>query len=220
MAPRFQVKSTHYLVTLASLLPASLGPTSLSYVYLPTSQAYALEVRHAKDAAQNGERIGLANARHAVLRIQIVWPADAFPSSKLSPNSNLARPDDAAKTFPATPIRASAMHSSSLSLLTAHLKYHHTLANSFPAYAPAVRLMHSWAARRGHELGIEFWAWCVARTIGTGGVPGGNGPDAPWAVWRRAVEWLAGVNWVEGVVFRTMGEKKVSFSCIAESFPA
>lgn len=223
LSPRFLVKSTHYLVVLASLLPSSLGPLSLSYVALPASLGWALEIRAADPKA--ADKVGLAKIKGAVLRLRIVWPADAFPAAKISPSSNVARASSttnqqlAPSALAPTPLHSSSLHFSSLFLLTSHLKFHHTLTVSHPSYTSAVRLLQSWAAKRsyGASLGLsdEWWAWCVARTLdwgagssaGAGAAVGGEA----WAGWRKAVEWLAGINWTDGVWFRVEGDKAVSF---------
>ncbi|SCV74315.1 BQ2448_6747 [Microbotryum intermedium] len=222
LSPRFVIKSSHYLVVLASSLPGSLGPISTSYVPLGGAQGYALEIRSAH--AKGTERSGLSSIRGAVLRIRVVWPSEAIAHSKLSPTSNVVRPattdaseSSSSKTvFPATPLHTTALHLSSLSILTAHLKHHHALASSHSSYPSAVRLLQAWATRRsyGASLGFtsEFWAWCVARTLGWGSTRHATDPSTlstggdAWAMWRKAVEWLAGINWVDGIWFRAEGD--------------
>lgn len=119
-----------------------------------------------------------------------------------------------------TPIHASSLHLSSLPVLTAHLKHFHTVSTSHPAFSATIRLLQAWASARhfGASLGLtsEFWAWCVARTLDWGAgssasaVGAGSGGEA-WAGWRKAVEWLAGMNWTDGIYFRVDGEDAVSF---------
>ncbi|KAL8278934.1 hypothetical protein RQP46_008603 [Phenoliferia psychrophenolica] len=215
LSPRFLIKSTHYLTTLASSLPPSLGPVTLSYTLLPTS-SYALEIRSSPSSSSSStEKTGLSKTKGAVLRLRILAPPSLFPHSKLSPLSNLSRPttspDDA--VLPATPLRASSLLASHLSTHTSHLTFHHTLATTHPAYTASIRLLQTWASKRDYpaSLGVtdDFWAWCVARTLNWG-APAGNmaggvvGGDA-WAGWRKTVEWLAGVEWTEGVWFRVEG---------------
>lgn len=226
LAPRFLVKSTHYLTVLASLLPSSLGPTNLSYVPLPGTQGWALDIRSAH--VRGTDKVGLAKTRGAVIRLRVVWPSGAFPASKTSPTSNVARPGPSSATpdqtasFPATPLRTTSLLFSSLDVLTAHLKFHHALTTSHPSYPSTVRLLQSWASRRsyGASLGLspDWWAWCVARTLNWGaGKSAETGSAAvggeAWAGWRKAVEWLASVNWTEGVLFRVDGDKAVSCAC-------
>ncbi|KPV75399.1 uncharacterized protein RHOBADRAFT_53381 [Rhodotorula graminis WP1] len=197
--PRFSVKALHYLVSLAVHLPASLGP------------------------------VGLGKAKGAVLRLRVVAPAGAFAAAKLAPLANVVRPPSLAaaadgenpqldpSTLPATPLHSSALHLSSLPLLTTHLKYHHSLSTSHAAYASSSRLLQAWAAKRGYgaSLGLtdEWWAWCVARSLNAGGRAGAGdsaslaaGGEA-WAGWRRAVEWLAGANWTEGIWFKSTSDE-------------
>lgn len=218
LSPRFLIKSTHYLVTLSSLLPSCLGPVALSYVQLPSSMGWALEIRSA--TVKGDEKIGLAVAKGAVLRLRIVWPVGCFPANKLGPLSNVARPASssdenlqiAPSDLPATPLQSTSLHFASLALLTSHLKFHHALTISHPSYSSTLRLLQLWATRRGFgaSLGLsdDFWSWCVARTLdwgsskGTGGAASGG--DA-WAGWRKVTEWLAGVDWVAGVFFRVEG---------------
>ncbi|SCZ98606.1 BZ3500_MvSof-1268-A1-R1_Chr3-1g05495 [Microbotryum saponariae] len=222
LSPRFVVKSSHYLVVLASSLPESLGPISCSYVPLGGAQGYALELRSAH--VKGTERRGLSTVRGAVLRIRIVWPGEAIAHSKLSPTSNVVRPatadapESSSSTiiFPATPLHTTALHLSSLSVLTAHLKYHHALASSHSSYPSAVRLLQAWAQKRsyGTSLGFasEFWAWCVARTLGWGSTRRATDPSTlstggdAWAMWRKVMEWLAGINWIDGIWFRAEGD--------------
>ncbi|BGP47983.1 U3 snoRNP protein [Rhodotorula kratochvilovae] len=225
--PRFSVKALHYLVSLAAHLPDSLGPVSLSYASLPGSQGYALEIRSV--TPKGAEKTGLGKAKGAVLRVRVVAPAGAFPASKLAPLSNVVRPPSLAaaadgenpqvdpSTLPATPLHSTALHLSSLPLLTTHLKYHHGLSTSHAAYASSARLLQAWAAKRGYgaSLGLtdEWWAWCVARSLNAGGRAGAGdsaslaaGGEA-WAGWRKAVEWLAGANWTEGIWFKSAVEE-------------
>ncbi|KAI5476161.1 pre-rrna processing protein Utp22 [Pseudohyphozyma bogoriensis] len=221
MAPRFLIKSTHYLVSLSSRLPGELGPVTLSYAPLPGSQGWALEVRSSPSPSAT-EKVGLSKTKGAVLRIRVVWPTDAFAHAKLSPTSNISRPTSTTSdtqvdpaSLPPTPLRSSSLHFSSLSLLTSHLKFHHTLVSTHSSYASAIRLLQAWATRRsfGASLGFtdEWWAWCVARTLNWGTSSGGGDTaaagGAAWASWRKSVEWLAGVNWTEGVWFRVEGDK-------------
>lgn len=222
--PRFSVKALHYLVILASSLPDSLGPVSTSYGPLPGSQGYALEVRSA--TPKGTEKIGLGKVKGAVLRLRVVAPPSAFATSKLAPASNVIRPPSLAadgenpqldpSMLPPTPLHSSALHLSSLSLLTDHLKYHHSLSTSYPAYAASARLLQAWAVKRGYDasLGLtsEWWAWCVARSLNAGGKSAAGdsaslaaGGEA-WAGWRKAVEWLAGANWTEGIFFKSSAE--------------
>ncbi|ORY92788.1 Nrap protein-domain-containing protein [Leucosporidium creatinivorum] len=222
LSPRFQIKSTHYLVTLSSSLPSSLGPVTLSYVPLPGSQGFALEIRSAH--IKGTEKVGLSKIKGAVLRLRIVWPTDAFAASKLSPSSNVVRPASASadengqvdpSTFPSTPLHSTSLLLSSLPLLTTHLKYHHTLTTTHPSYVSAIRLLQSWASKRsyGASLGFtdDWWAWCVARTLswgaGSSDPAGAAAGGEAWASWRKTVEWLAGVNWVDGMWFRVEGDK-------------
>ncbi|GAA6027314.1 hypothetical protein JCM8097_002585 [Rhodosporidiobolus ruineniae] len=222
LAPRFSIKSTHYLVTFSTLLPDSLGPVSTSFFPLPGSQGYALDIRSA--TPKGAEKVGLGKVKGAVLRLRVVSPADAFSASKLSPTSNAARPPSLVasaaeenpqfdpSTLPYTPLHTASLHLSSLSLLTSHLKYHHSLATSYSSYAASARLLQTWATRRGYgsSLGLssEWWAWCVARSLNASKSAGGDvaslaaGGEA-WAGWRKAVEWLAGANWTEGIWFKS-----------------
>ncbi|GAA5959104.1 hypothetical protein JCM10213_008290 [Rhodosporidiobolus nylandii] len=225
LAPRFCVKSTHYLVTLAALLPESLGSISTSFFPLPGSQGYALDIRSA--TPKGAEKVGLGKVKGAVIRIRVVSPADAFAASKLSPTSNVARPPSLVasaaeenpqfdpSTLPYTPLHTSSLHLSSLNLLTSHLKYHHSLATSYSSYAASARLLQTWATRRGYgaSLGLsaEWWAWCVARSLNAGKAAGGDvaslaaGGEA-WAGWRKAIEWLATAKWTEGIWFSSTEE--------------
>lgn len=229
--PRFSVKAIHYLVVLASLLPSSLGKVSTSFSPLPGSLGYALDVRSAVKKGE--EKVGLGKAKGAILRIRIVAPASIFPTNKLAPTGNVVRPPSllaAAEgdnpqldpaSLPPTPLHSTALHLSTLSLATTHLKYHHSLATSYPAYASSVRLLRAWAQRRGYEasLGLtsDWWAWCVARSLNVGGKSAAGdvaslaaGGEA-WAGWRKAVEWLAGANWTEGIWFKSMTDEAVRF---------
>lgn len=145
-----------------------------------------------------------------------------FQYSKLSPLSNLARPSTSAPDapLPPTPIRTSSLVASHLSTHTSHLAFHHALATAHPAYTSSVRLLQTWAGKRNYNatLGVtdDWWAWCVARTLNWG-APAGNmavgvvGGDA-WAGWRKTVEWLAGVEWADGVWFRVEGDLAVRFT--------
>ncbi|GAA5820452.1 hypothetical protein JCM10212_006122 [Sporobolomyces blumeae] len=226
LAPRFSVKSAHYLVILAANLPSSLGPVTTSYVQLPGSQGFALDVR--SSTPKGVEKVGLGKIKHAVLRIRVVCPPGAFPASKIGPSNNLARPPSLANEsdnaqinpadLPATPLRSASLHLSSLPLLTSHLKFHHQLATTYPSYAASARLIQLWATRRsyGASLGFapEFWAFCIARSLNAGGKVGAANDVASlaaggeaWAGWRKAVEWLASANWLEGVTFRMTGEQ-------------
>lgn len=228
--PRFLYKSTHYLVTLASLLPSTLGPVSLSYSSLPLSQGFSLEIRSARKSDSTEPKVGLSLARGAVLRLRIVSPLEFFPASKLSPLSNISRPSLAPSTtstssttpFPPTPLQCSSLLLSSLSLQTTHLKYLHALTLSHPSFNSTVRLLQAWAMSRSYAstlgLSSEFWAWCTARSLNWGisadsskkglGVEVAGGEA--WAGWRKVVEWLAGCNWSEGVFFRVESEGAVS----------
>ncbi|GAA5919932.1 hypothetical protein JCM6882_000002 [Rhodosporidiobolus microsporus] len=225
LAPRFPVKSLHYLINLSTLLPSSLGPVSTSFYPLGGSQGYALDIRSA--TPKGAEKTGLGKAKGAVIRLRVVSPAGAFSASKLSPTSNVARPPSliasAAEenpqfdpsTLPYTPLHTTSLHLSSLPLLTAHLKYHHSLSTSFSSYAASARLLQTWATRRGYgsSLGLtsDWWAWCVARSLNAGKAAGGDvaslaaGGEA-WAGWRKAIEWLASVNWTEGIFFKASEE--------------
>ncbi|BGP55361.1 hypothetical protein JCM8202_004701 [Rhodotorula sphaerocarpa] len=225
LAPRLSAKATHYLVTLAQHLPSCLGPVSLSYA--PLAQGYVLEVR---SALPKGEpKIGLSKTKGAVLRIRIVTPENVFPDSKTAPTANLARPPSLSSALegnnpqvdpallPPTPLHSTALHLSSLPLLTAHLRYHHSLASAYPAYSLSVRLLQVWALHRGYTASLGFtsdwWSWCVARSLNAGGklaggdtaslAAGGEG----WAGWRKAVEWLSTANWTEGIWFKSSAEK-------------
>ncbi|GAA6002549.1 hypothetical protein JCM10207_001176 [Rhodosporidiobolus poonsookiae] len=222
LAPRFSVKSTHYLVVLASLLPDSLGPVSTSFFPLPGAQGWALDIRSA--TPKGAEKAGLGKVKGAVLRVRIASPPGAFPSTKLSPTSNTARPPSLLASageenphldpasLPYTPLHTASLHLSSLPLLTSHLKYHHSLSTSFPSYCASTRLLQTWATRRGYgaSLGLsaEWWAWCVARSLNAGGktasgdVASAAAGGEAWAGWRKAVEWLAGANWTEGIWFK------------------
>ncbi|GAA5958223.1 hypothetical protein JCM21900_000151 [Sporobolomyces salmonicolor] len=227
--PRFLVKATHYLVTLSSHLPSSLGPVSTSYSPLSGSQGYALEIRSA--TPKSADKTGLGKVKGAVLRLRIVSPANAFASSKLSPTSNVVRPPSLLvesenaqlnpADLPSTPLHSTALHLSSLPLLTNHLKYHHSLSLTYPSYSSSARLLQLWAARRsyGSSLGLtsEFWAWSVARSLNAGGMVGAGSDVASlaaggeaWAGWRKALEWLAGANWTDGIWFRFAGENTYS----------
>ncbi|KAK4702141.1 hypothetical protein P7C70_g4084, partial [Phenoliferia sp. Uapishka_3] len=93
LSPRFLIKSTHYLTTLASHLPITLGPITLSYAPLP-SLGYALEIRSAP-VDTSDTKVGLSKIKGAVIRIRILAPSSLFPRSKLSPLSNLSRPSSA-----------------------------------------------------------------------------------------------------------------------------
>ncbi|GAA5842510.1 hypothetical protein JCM11251_004894 [Rhodosporidiobolus azoricus] len=221
LAPRFPVKAVHYLVTLSTLLPDSLGPMSTSYFPLGGSQGYALDIRSA--TPKGVEKVGLGKVKGAVIRLRVVSPSGAMSPSKLSPTSNVARPPSLVASaaeenpqfdpsaLPYTPLHTASLHLSSLSLLTAHLKYHHSLSTSFSSYAASARLLQSWAIRRGYgsSLGLtsEWWAWCVARSLNAGKAAGGDvaslaaGGEA-WAGWRKAIEWLASANWTEGIWFK------------------
>lgn len=210
----------HYLVTLAKHLPTSLGPTKRSFVKLPGSQGYALELR-----ANDESKDGLATVKGAVIRIRVVWPANAFQANKLQPSGNLARPKSIGDnqqvdpaTLPATPLRSTSMHLSSLSILTAHLQYHHNLTKTYPSYASAARLLQLWTQKRsyGAQLGLtdDWWAWCVAQTltsVASAAEPASAavGGEA-WAIWRKTVEWLAHANWTEGVFLRNEGQPTYS----------
>ncbi|GAA5910741.1 rRNA-processing protein UTP22 [Sporobolomyces salmoneus] len=235
--PRFLVKSTHYLVTLASQLPSTLGPITSSYSPLSGSQGYSLDIRSA--TSKGSEKIGLGKIKGAVLRIRVVTPPDAFPSSKLAPTNNLARPPSLAHEaenaqinpadLPSTPLRSTALHLSSLPLLTNHLKYHHSLSQTYPSYASSARLLQLWASRRSYGVAEgfspNFWAFCIARSLNAG-AKGGAGNDVAslaaggeaWAGWRKAVEWLATVNWTEGIVFRMTGEQTYSKDVFKTAF--
>lgn len=155
-----------------------------------------------------------------MLRIRIAWPTDALALVKLSPLSNTARPDTRGENLqlkpnelPSTPLHSTSLLLSSLATRTAHLTSLHALTSAHPSFAGSVRLLQAWAARRGfgESLGLtdEWWAWCVARTLGWGASmeakTGEVGGDA-WAGWRKAVEWLAGANWVDGIWFRVEGD--------------
>ena len=230
LSPRFLAKSTHYLVTIAAHLPASLGPVTLSYATLPGSQGYAVEIRSAHKKGE--EKIGLAKVKGAVLRIRVVWvgdDAESFPTAKLNPTKNLVRPQDAIDPLPATPLHASSLQLSSLPMLTGHLKHFHTVATTYASFTPTLQLLQSWATLRGFgsSLGLtsDFWAWCVARTLdwgashssSAGAVAGGG---EAWAGWRKAVEWLAGVNWTDGMFFRVDSDEAVSIAlhpCMPET---
>ncbi|BGO93928.1 U3 snoRNP protein [Rhodotorula toruloides] len=228
--PRFSVKAAHYLVVLASLLPSSLGPVRTSFFPLPGSLGYALDIRTAVKKGE--EKVGLAKAKGAVLRIRIVAPATVFPTNKLTPTGNVVRPPSLLAStegdnpqldpasLPPTPLHSTALHLSTLSLSTTHLKYHHSLATSYPAYASSVRLLRNWAQRRGYDasLGLtsDWWAWCVARSLNVGGKSAAGdvaslaaGGEA-WAGWRKAVEWLASANWTEGIWFKSMTDETYS----------
>ncbi|GAA6010745.1 hypothetical protein JCM11491_002926 [Sporobolomyces phaffii] len=235
--PRFLVKSTHYLVTLASQLPSSLGPVTSSYSPLSGSQGYALDIRSA--TPKGSEKTGLGKVKGAVLRLRVVSPPDAFPAPKLSPSKNLARPPSLAHEaenaqinpadLPPTPLRSTALHLSSLPLLTNHLKYLHSLSQTYPSFAASARLLQLWATRRsfGVSEGFspEFWAFCVARSLNAG-AKGGAGNDVAslaaggeaWAGWRKAVEWLANANWTDGVVFRMTGEQTYTKDAFRSAF--
>ncbi|GAA5876581.1 hypothetical protein JCM8547_002416 [Rhodosporidiobolus lusitaniae] len=238
LSPRFAVKSTHYLVTLSSLLPDSLGPVSLSYFPLAGSQGYALDIRSA--TPKGATRVGLGKIKHAVLRLRVVAPPSAFSASKLSPTSNTARPpsltvaaaDESNPQFdpsslPPTPLHSTSLHLSSLSLLTAHLKYHHSLSTSFSSYASSARLLQTWATRRGYgsSLGLssEWWAWCTARSLNASKSAGADvaslaaGGEA-WAGWRKAVEWLTSANWTEGIWFKSNEGDEYSKEEFKEAF--
>ncbi|GAA5928290.1 rRNA-processing protein UTP22 [Sporobolomyces koalae] len=235
--PRFLIKSTHYLVTLASNLPDTLGPIITSFSPLPGSQGHSLDIRSA--TRKGAEKVGLGKIKGAVVRIKIVTPPDAFPHAKTSPALNIARPPSLAQEaenaqinpadLPATPLRSTALHLSSLPLLTRHLQYHHSLSQTYPSYASSSRLLQLWASRRSYGLSEgfspDFWAFCVARSLNVG-AKGGAGSDVAslaaggeaWAGWRKAVEWLATVNWSEGVVFRMTGEQTYSKETFKAAF--
>lgn len=225
LAPRWSAKSTHYLVILAQHLPASLGPVSLSYARL--AQGYVLEIRSALPKGET--KIGLCKAKGAVIRIRIAAPDNVFPDSKTAPTSNLARPPSLSSalegnnpqvdpsSLPPTPLHSTALHLASLSLLTSHLRYHHSLSTAYPAYTSSVRLLQTWATRRGYAASLGFtsdwWAWCVARSLNAGGkVVGGDTASLAaggegWAGWRKAIEWLSMANWTEGIWFKSSDEK-------------
>ncbi|GAA6041014.1 hypothetical protein NBRC10512_005871, partial [Rhodotorula toruloides] len=128
--PRFSVKAAHYLVVLASLLPSSLGPVRTSFFPLPGSLGYALDIRTAVKKGE--EKVGLAKAKGAVLRIRIVAPATVFPTNKLTPTGNVVRPPSLLAStegdnpqldpasLPPTPLHSTALHLSTLSLSTTH----------------------------------------------------------------------------------------------------
>jgi U3 small nucleolar RNA-associated protein 22 len=221
LSPRFSVKTAHYLVTLSSLLPSSLGPVTTSFYPLPGSQGYALDIRSA--TPKGSEKTGLSKIKGAVLRLRVVSPPSAFSAAKLSPTSNAARPPSLVasaaeenpqfdpSSLPYTPLHTTSLHLASLPLLTAHLKYHHSLSTAYSSYATSSRLLQTWATRRGYgsSLGLtsEWWTWCVARSLNAGKSAGGDvaslaaGGEA-WAGWRKAVEWLASAKWTEGIWFK------------------
>jgi len=165
-----------------------------------------------------------------VIRLKVVSPPDAFPSTKTGPTNNLARPPSLAHEsenaqinpadLPSTPLRSTSLHLSSLPLLTNYLKYHHSLSLTYPSYASSARLLQLWASRRSYGVAqgfsSDFWAFCIARSLNAG-AKGGAASDVAslaaggeaWAGWRKAVEWLATVNWTDGVVFRMTGEQTV-----------
>ncbi|GAA5958854.1 hypothetical protein JCM8115_000667 [Rhodotorula mucilaginosa] len=225
LAPRWSAKSIHYLVMLAQHLPASLGPVSLSYAAL--AQGYVLEIRSALPKGET--KVGLSKAKGAVIRIRIAAPDNVFPDSKTAPTSNLARPPSLSSalegnnpqvdpsSLPPTPLHSTALHLASLSLLTSHLRYHHSLSTAYPAYTSSVRLLQAWATRRGYAASLGFtsdwWAWCVARSLNAGGkVVGGDTASLAaggegWAGWRKAIEWLSMANWTEGIWFKSSDEK-------------
>lgn len=163
-----------------------------------------------------------------MIRLRCVWSdasagateEEVFALTRLGPTRNLVRPstvNTVGEGFPATPIHASSLHFASLPLLTHHLSHFHTLSLSHPSFAAAARLLQSWATHRsfGESLGLssEFWAWCVARTLDWGASSTSNsngGGGEVWAGWRKTVEWLAGVDWVEGIFFRVDGNIGVS----------
>ncbi|GAA5969887.1 hypothetical protein JCM3765_002928 [Sporobolomyces pararoseus] len=236
--PRFLVKSTHYLVTLASQLPSTLGPVTSSYSLLTGTQGYSLDIRSA--TPKGSEKIGLGKIKGAVLRIRVVSPPDAFPSSKLTPINNLARPPSISQEaenaqinpadLPPTPLRSTALHLSSLPLLTNHIKYHHSLSRTYPSYVASARLLQLWASRRSYGVAEgfspDFWAFCIARSLNAGAKGGAVNDVASlaaggeaWAGWRKAVEWLATVNWTDGVVFRMTGEQTYSKDTFKSAFP-
>jgi U3 small nucleolar RNA-associated protein 22 len=196
-------------------------------VALPGSQGWALDI-HSAHKSSIGEKVGLSRIKGAVIRLRCVWSGESssgadeeiFASSRLGPTRNLARPASTVtgltEEFPATPIHASSLHFASLPLLTQHLSHFHTLSLSHPSFAAAVRLLQSWATHRsfGSSIGpsSEFWAWCVARTLDWGASSTSNssgGGGEVWAGWRKTVEWLAGVDWVEGIFFRVDGNDGV-----------
>ncbi|GAA5861600.1 hypothetical protein JCM3774_002641 [Rhodotorula dairenensis] len=225
LVPRFSAKSTHYLVVLAQHLPASLGPVSVTYA--PLAQGHVLEIR--SNLPKGETKVGLSKAKGAVLRIRIAAPDDVFPESKTAPTANLARPPSLLSTLegnnpqvdpsslPPTPLHSTALHLASLSLLTSHLRYHHSLSTAYPAYTSSVRLLQAWATRRGYAASLGFtsdwWAWCVARSLNAGGkVVGGDTASLAaggegWAGWRKAIEWLSMANWTEGIWFKSADEK-------------
>ncbi|POY71794.1 hypothetical protein BMF94_5155 [Rhodotorula taiwanensis] len=225
LAPRWSAKATHYLVTLAQHLPPSLGPVQLSYA--PLGQGHCLEIRSALPKGES--KVGLSKAKGAVLRVRVVTPEGVFADAKTSPTTNLARPPSLASAFegnnpqvdpstlPLTPLHSTALHLSSLPLQTAHLRYLHSLSTSFPAFTSSVRLLQTWAIRRGYAaslgLSTDWWAWCVARSLNAGGkIAGGDSASLAaggegWAGWRKAIEWLSTANWTEGVWLKSSEEK-------------
>ncbi|KAK4047715.1 U3 snoRNP protein [Microbotryomycetes sp. JL201] len=231
MAPRFAIKSMHYLLHLASELPEALGPVKRIVTHATGSQALALELR--PDTTDNSASSGLCKIRGAVLRIKVVWPPDAFPSAKLNPRHNLARPSFIGEqdqidpsSLPTTPIRSSGLFMASLAVPTAHLQYHHALTKANPSYPSAVRLLQYWAQKRGFgsSLGIteDWWAWCVASTLTSGSataepVAAIVGGEA-WAIWRRAVEALANANWTSGIFLNVQDDDAISRDDFKKAF--
>ncbi|KAM0752220.1 Nrap protein [Meredithblackwellia eburnea MCA 4105] len=229
LSPRFALKTTHYLTTLASILPSDvLGPTTLAYTPHST-QGYSLDIRSLAPTA-GAEKIGLQKTKGAVLRLVVVAPSTVFPHNKISPSSNLSRPSTTITStstsptlLPATPIRSSALNLSLLPTLVSHANLHVFLASSHSnkAFTTAIRLIQLWASgfeKRGFHtslLGVtgdNWWTWCVARAVvgtaplrsaaGFAGV-GVGGSDA-WVLWRKTLEFLAGAKWVgDGVGFNT-----------------
>ncbi|KAK4049077.1 U3 snoRNP protein [Microbotryomycetes sp. JL221] len=211
MAPRFAVKSAHYLVNIAVQLPSSLGSIRRSFVRLPGSQGLALELRADATATPKS---GLGAISGAVIRIRAVWPADAFTVAKLNPHHNLARPSTVNEndqidptTLPSTPLRSTCLLLSSMQVQTAHLQFHHALTKAHSSYPAAVRLLQYWAKKRlyGNHMGMtdDWWAWCVARTLMTASsshepATAAIGGEA-WAIWRKTLETIANTNWTNGV---------------------
>lgn len=161
--------------------------------------------------------------------MRVVTPEGVFADAKTSPTTNLARPPSLTSalegnnpqvdpsTLPLTPLHSTALHLSSLPLQTAHLRYLHSLSTSFPAFTSSVRLLQTWAIRRGYAaslgLSTDWWAWCVARSLNAGGkIAGGDSASLAaggegWAGWRKAIEWLSTANWTEGVWLKSSEEK-------------
>ncbi|KAM0787762.1 hypothetical protein ACM66B_003819 [Microbotryomycetes sp. NB124-2] len=232
MAPRFSVKSTHYLLHLAAEMPSSLGKVERKIVRLTGAQGLALELRGVTSSSKNATH-GLAAVKGAVIRIRVVWPQNAFVTAKLNPRHNLARPSTVGEndqvdpsSLPATPIKSSTLQSSSLAVQTAHLQYHHAMTKANPSYASAVRLLQYWAKKRGYDdsLGLtdDWWAWCVASTLSSGSghvepaaaVIGGEA----WAIWRKAIEALASCNWTNGVFLNAQGSSDISREDFKKAF--